>query len=211
VHQFRAFSTIARVIAPDLRGHGASDRPRSGYTIDEFLTDLEFAMKELDVKKPLVLVGHSFGTAIAAQYAADHSGEVDKLVLINPAADFSLRLWARLLLSVPDLLFDAGLKIVNSIRKSFMAPSYVAKTCYRHALRTWRGDQVLSRVRAPTLVITPQFDPLFPQRHVMRVASLISNAEHVTIAAATHMLILTHPTEVNEAILQFLEGRTFVA
>jgi pimeloyl-ACP methyl ester carboxylesterase len=211
IHQLRFFAESARVIALDLRGHGSSDQPRSRYTMGDLLGDLEIALEDRAVKKPLVLVGHSFGTAIAAQYAAEHADQIDKLVLINPAADFSLRLWARLLLSVPDVLFDGGLRIVNSIRPAFMAPSYVAKTCYRHALRTWSGDQVLSRVRAPTLVITPQFDPLFPQRHVMRVASLISNVEHVTIAAATHMLILTHPTEVNEAILQFLEGRTFVA
>jgi pimeloyl-ACP methyl ester carboxylesterase len=211
IHQLRFFAESARVIALDLRGHGSSDQPRSRYTMGDLLGDLEIALEDRAVKKPLVLVGHSFGTAIAAQYAAEHADQIDKLVLINPAADFSLRLWARLLLSVPDVLFDGGLRIVNSIRPAFMAPSYVAKTCYRNSLRLWRGDQILPRMQTPTLVITPRCDPIFPPRHVARVASLIPNAKELTISADSHMLILTHPTEVNEAILQFLEGRTFVA
>ena len=57
-----------RVTAYDLRGHGASDVPASGYTSADMAQDLHDLYSELKLG-PAVLVGHSFG-AVVAMHAA---------------------------------------------------------------------------------------------------------------------------------------------
>src|SRR5512138_2779057 len=60
-YQLQHASLENRVIAIDLRGHGLSDAPASGYTIDQLIADLETALTLLKVKGKFILVGHSFG------------------------------------------------------------------------------------------------------------------------------------------------------
>jgi len=55
-------------MALDLRGHGLSDKPARGYEVDHLLADFESVPDVLKVKGKIVLVGHSFGGAIATEY-----------------------------------------------------------------------------------------------------------------------------------------------
>jgi pimeloyl-ACP methyl ester carboxylesterase len=63
------FSRNARVISVDLRGHGSSDKPKTGYAIPEFADDLAWMCEQLNLKNPLI-VGHSLGGAISLEMAA---------------------------------------------------------------------------------------------------------------------------------------------
>src|ERR671938_233026 len=49
-----------RILTYDLRGHGHSDVPPSGYSADDMATDLEQLLDELGIG-PVSLVGHSYG------------------------------------------------------------------------------------------------------------------------------------------------------
>lgn len=74
-----------RVIAIDLLGFGESPVPDGAeYTIDEHTAALTRTLHALRLREPFVLVGHSMGALIAGRYAAIHSDEVAKLVLISP-------------------------------------------------------------------------------------------------------------------------------
>ena len=64
-YQLYKFALKNRVIALDMRGHGLSDKPSTGYDMARIQLDLETALDLLKVSKPIVLVGHSFGGAIA--------------------------------------------------------------------------------------------------------------------------------------------------
>lgn len=57
------------VIMYDLRGHGRSTRPSTGYRLADFLADLELLLDALEVHSPVHLVGNSFGGTIAFGYA----------------------------------------------------------------------------------------------------------------------------------------------
>ncbi|GAB4397776.1 MAG: hypothetical protein OHK0052_20380 [Anaerolineales bacterium] len=57
------------VYAPDLRGHGLTDSPESAYTFDEITQDLAALLNLWNVRAPL-LVGHSWGAAVAVAFAA---------------------------------------------------------------------------------------------------------------------------------------------
>src|SRR5512147_2835788 len=90
-YQLQKFSMENRVIALDMRGHGLSDRPASGYSMDQALTDIETALTLLKVKGKFVLVGHSFGGAWATEYALKHPDRVERLILIATAGEFKLQ------------------------------------------------------------------------------------------------------------------------
>src|SRR5438128_12473145 len=73
LYQLRFFGQSMHVIAPDLRGHGLSDDPVGlPYTMDSFVQDLETILDALQIQEPVHLIGHSFGGAIAAEYATRH-------------------------------------------------------------------------------------------------------------------------------------------
>jgi pimeloyl-ACP methyl ester carboxylesterase len=72
----------ARVIAPDLLGHGGSDAPGSGdYSPAGHATWLRDLLRALDVDRATI-VGHSFGGGVALQYAHQYPERVERLVLV---------------------------------------------------------------------------------------------------------------------------------
>lgn len=71
------------IVTVDMRGHGQSDAPESGYSIDDRLTDISAVVDHLGLADP-VLVGHSMGATTAGWYAARHSERVRGVVLVDP-------------------------------------------------------------------------------------------------------------------------------
>ena len=73
-----------RVIAPDLLGHGASDKPPctpDTYSLDGFATSLRALLVALDIPRA-TLVGHSLGGAIAMHFAYHYPSLTERLVLV---------------------------------------------------------------------------------------------------------------------------------
>lgn len=73
-----------RVIAVDMRGHGASDRPSSTYTIKELAEDIGKLAAKLDLKG-ITLVGSSVGNQVAVSFAAANPDRVAGLILSDPS------------------------------------------------------------------------------------------------------------------------------
>jgi len=72
-----------RAVALDLRGHGQSDRPRSGtYSVPAFAEDISAVVDGVGLKR-FVLVGHSMGGSAAIAYAGEHPDRVASLVLVG--------------------------------------------------------------------------------------------------------------------------------
>src|SRR5579864_4947331 len=67
---------VARVVLYDLRGHGWSERPRTGYSLAEMTADLRALLDELNETRPVYLVGNSFGGLLALAFARAHPGRV---------------------------------------------------------------------------------------------------------------------------------------
>jgi pimeloyl-ACP methyl ester carboxylesterase len=59
-------------LAPDLRGHGLTDRPDGDYGFEAFYRDLAAFITASELERP-VLVGHSWGALLALDYAARRS------------------------------------------------------------------------------------------------------------------------------------------
>ena len=73
-----------RVTTYDLRGHGRSDAPRSGYTTGDMAEDLCGLMDALNVG-PARIVGHSWGADVVLHFALLHPERASQLVLIEAA------------------------------------------------------------------------------------------------------------------------------
>src|ERR1700712_2639839 len=71
-----------RVIAPDLLGHGLSDKPRGDYSVGAFAVLLRDLLDTLGVPKATI-VGHSLGGGIAMQFAHQHRDYCQRLILIS--------------------------------------------------------------------------------------------------------------------------------
>lgn len=72
-----------QIVAPDLRGHGESSKPDSGYSSAEIIADLEALMAHLSWNQAHVL-GHSWGGKLAAICATHHPQRFRSLVLVDP-------------------------------------------------------------------------------------------------------------------------------
>jgi len=69
-----------RLIAPDLRGRGDSDKPEGPYGIEVHARDMELLLNALNIDK-VVYIGQSLGAIIGLQFTANNPGRVLKLVL----------------------------------------------------------------------------------------------------------------------------------
>lgn len=82
----RALESSLQLVYLDQRGSGRSERPWTGaYSIPAMVEDIEALRKQLGVAK-LALMGHSFGGALALEYAAAYPQHVSKLVLVSAAS-----------------------------------------------------------------------------------------------------------------------------
>lgn len=216
-----------RVIAPDLPGFGESERPvnypytREGYaeTVCDLLAGLEISRAHV--------VGHSMGGAIALVLAADHPERVDKLAVINTVSyPFELPLKGRLpLLPIVGPLvfkylynrplfhdyfkrnvFAPGFKYdratVDAYYRAFDPPD-AREAAYR-VLQSMTDLSSLgpkiAKVRAPTLIVWGELDPMFPVSFGARLAREIPNARLETLPGCGH----APPEEMPERTVDIL-------
>src|SRR6185369_396766 len=78
-----AIAKRARVLLYDLRGHGRSEQPPSGYTIDDMVDDLRGLVDAEAADQPVVVVGHSFGGHVALRFALRHRDRTAALILLE--------------------------------------------------------------------------------------------------------------------------------
>lgn len=67
----------------DLRGHGRSEVPKTGYAVVDHVADLRALLAAWEIDEPVHLVGNSFGAVVALTYAHLHPGRVASLVLVE--------------------------------------------------------------------------------------------------------------------------------
>lgn len=71
------------VIAPDMLGHGLSDRPRADYSVSAFANGVRDLLCYLGIDHASV-VGHSLGGGVAGQFAYQYPDMVERLVFVAP-------------------------------------------------------------------------------------------------------------------------------
>jgi pimeloyl-ACP methyl ester carboxylesterase len=71
------------VIAPDLLGHGKSDKPRADYSLGGYANGMRDLLTVLGIDK-VTVVGHSFGGGVAMQFGYQFPERTERMVLVAP-------------------------------------------------------------------------------------------------------------------------------
>jgi 3-oxoadipate enol-lactonase len=214
----------ARVIAPDLRGFGASEAgPAGPLTMDRHADDLVGLLDALRVREPVVYVGLSMGGYIGFALWRRHPERVGAFVLADtrasadtPAARNDRQRIALLAeeLDSPQPAIDAMLpRLFSPHLRAGSLPEHLvrgmmASTSPRAVADGQRGmaerpdsSSTLPSIGVPTLVIVGEHDVLTPPDEARLIAEGVPGARLVTIDQAGHMSNLENPEAFNEALL----------
>ncbi|MBA3646412.1 MAG: alpha/beta hydrolase [Gemmatimonadaceae bacterium] len=213
-----------RVIAVDLIGFGHSDKPPFDYRPETLVDFLSGFLNALHVERP-TLVGNSLGGWVAALYALEHRGAVEKLVLVDAggyrfdSAMMSPRMKQALRLSTrDDYRFFSSLTFYDkkySPTEAFLdyAMSERVKrgdgyTIGKLADALLRNDDVLDNrlgaVDAPTLLVWGRYDKLVPLAVAHRFQRDIKNTRLVLLDNCGHVPQVECPAALNAALIGFL-------
>ncbi|NCR53952.1 MAG: alpha/beta hydrolase [Microcystis aeruginosa L211-07] len=88
-------SSNYQVIAPDLRGHGESGKPATGYHFQDYIGDLRALMNHLGWTQAHIL-GHSWSAKIAAIWATQQPEVFKSLILVDPFFIDKMPSWIRI-------------------------------------------------------------------------------------------------------------------
>jgi pimeloyl-ACP methyl ester carboxylesterase len=175
----RLFGPLAadhRAIAFDRPGHGLSQRPKQGDTTVEVQARLlHDALKQLHVERPII-VGHSWGGALALVYAINYPQEVAGVVLVAPAV-YESQDATSLLTQLPavPVIGDAvnsvftplfGASLVRSELKKAFSPDPVPKNYLRSVLFEWtrpKKVKAYSQDDASLNDSLKKFSPRYPE------------------------------------------------
>ena len=88
-------SSNYQVIAPDLRGHGESGKPATGYHFHDYIGDLRALINHLGWTQAHIL-GHSWSAKIAAIWATQQPEVFKSLILVDPFFIDKMPSWMRI-------------------------------------------------------------------------------------------------------------------
>ena len=222
--QLRAFSDRYRVIAPDLRGFGRSQRAEP-LSIEQFASDILLILDEAGVRR-FHLLGFSLGGAVALQIAAVAKERICRLVLVNTLPSFRpknlrkrMELWTRLLVVrfigmetmgrlIGARLFpdegQAGLRKIfierysRNDRKSYLS-------VLAHA-PLWSVEHLLPELDIPTLLISAELDyeNILPHAEKKAFIEKMPNARMVVVPGSRHATPIDSTETFNGLVESFL-------
>lgn len=223
--QLPALADHYRVLTYDVRGHGASSKPRGPYSVTQFASDLALLLERLE-HRPAHVVGISMGGMIAFQLAVDRPDLVRSLVIVNsgPALVPSnpaehLAVWSRIAIAklrgptamgavLAPRLFPSPNQ--GRLRRQFIERwAENDKDAYYAALRAIIGWSVLDRVReipCPVLVVAADHD-YTPVSAKEAYLPLIPGATLKVIPDARHATPIERPEAFNTVLREFLDAQ----
>ncbi|MCX6029582.1 MAG: alpha/beta fold hydrolase [Chloroflexi bacterium] len=221
--QLAALARTMRVIAPDLRGHGASAAPAGPFTMDQHADDLAALLDHLKVRQAVV-AGLSMGGYVAFAFWRRHKERVQALALLDTraepdsvvakanrdvaaarvqevgAAAYSREMLPRLL--APASQADEQISGAALMMEAQSVAGFVGDL---RSLRD-RADSrpILPTITVPTLVLVGEADALTPPTDAQTMVAAIPDARLAVIPQAGHLSPLENPKAVNAALREFV-------
>lgn len=201
-----------RVLAPDLRGAGLSEKPPAPFSLDDCADDLAALLEALGITRCDV-IGAALGCYVGLRLALRHPAMVRRLMVCAVAPDIS-EVAARYVRERAALVRAQGMRVSvdASLGNSFPDSHAALRTAYRAA---WLGNDpagyaALSlalaqcgvtaadwgQVRCPVLVASGAGDFLWPPEIGRGVATAIAGARFEVLHRAGHFPHLQAPEDV---------------
>jgi pimeloyl-ACP methyl ester carboxylesterase len=220
-----ALAEVARVVTPDLRGFGGSDKPAAGYGMTELADDVAALAGALGLER-LVLGGHSMGGYVALRVAAALGDRLAGLILVDTRADAdSEEAAARRTAALAAIDRDGGVRYLDGFVPNLLSPAtreraprllaelraiaaavpdHVLAGCQRAMLERPDSRELLPRLDLPVLVVVGEDDTITPPDVARATAAALPRATLAMIPGAGHTPTVERPIPTAEAIVGFL-------
>jgi len=214
-----------RVVAPDLRGYGASPAAAGCTTLDVFALDIAGLLDRLGIDR-FVLGGLSMGGQIVMEFYRLFPHRIRGLLLADTSPVGETDEGRRRRYETADRLLGEGMgPYADEVLPGMIAPYNVdaRPEVARQVLAMMRGTspagaaaalrgraerrdytEMLASVTVPTLVVVGRDDEFTPVAEAEQTAGRIPNAQLVIIDGAGHLPNLERPDEFNDALAEFL-------
>lgn len=225
--QVDGLQDAARVLAPDLRGHGDSGATPGVYTMDLLADDLKAFLDGVGITQPVTLCGLSMGGYVTFAFYRRYPERVENLILTatRAAADTPevkanrSQAMQRARLEGIEAIIDGMLPRLVTAQTAARHPELVdeLRAIMRHtSLEAVLGDlegmreradstSTLEQIRVPTLVIHGAQDVIVPLAEAQAMQAAIPGAQLVVIENAGHLPNLEQTEAFNRAIQDFIE------
>jgi 2-hydroxy-6-oxonona-2,4-dienedioate hydrolase len=195
------------VYAPDLPGFGLSAPLGVRPTVRRLADAFEAWLDAAGLQVPHAFVANSFGCQLVADFAARRPERVARLVLVGPTVDRQARSLGR----------QAARLALDSVREPVGLLALETVDYVQHIRKSGVGGFVemirdsveanLSRVRAPTLVVRGDRDPIVPRSWAEEVAAILPRGSLVEVSGAAHAVNYNAPDALTRLTLEFLHER----
>ena len=225
--QAPVFAERYRVVIPELRGHGRSEKPPGPYSMALFASDIAALIRALNIA-PVHVVGLSLGGFVACQLVVDHGDLVRSLVLVNSAPglprhslqDRARLAWNLLLRRLIVRLF--GMRTLARVLGRSLFPGADQAELKRTFIERWEENQPdaylaslaavsdwgiedhLDAIRCPVCVIAGEQD-FIPLAYKKTYTRKLPNAELMVIPDSGHLTPLDHSEQFNRTLMAFLQ------
>lgn len=171
------------IYAPDLRGHGKSEKKPGAYRYRDYFQDLERFMGAL-VAEPAVLFGHSMGGVISIMYAAAHPEKTRALIIGDSPMNFK------------DSQFQKQISY------------HYLRAIYEDMSKGYETEELLPRIRCPVLLLraSPKKEGHIPDADLNKAKALIMNLHTVQYEDVGHDLHKAKPFRILDDVTRFLES-----
>lgn len=216
-----------RVISYHRRGFAGSTRARDPFTMGQQAADGRALLRHLGIPWAHI-AGHSYGAAIAIQWALDAPAEVQSLALLEPPLFASIPSGSTFWEGVASVraMYERGDKVgaIDAFIAGVAGPEYrqvidevlpsgafeLAVTdldtfqVELPALQRWHFTaEEATRIRQPVLsVVGSETAPIFSEGHAL-VTQWMPYAEALVVPQATHALQLMNPSGVADGLARF--------
>jgi 3-oxoadipate enol-lactonase len=215
----------ARVITPDLRGFGASDKPVGDYSMASLAEDVARLCDVLGLDR-IVLGGHSMGGYVALRFAAACRDRLAGLILVDSRAEAdSPEGRAKRGAAIERIERDGGAGFLDEFVPNLIAtatrersprflaelraiaaavPDHVLIGCLRGLMERPDSFPLLPSLDVPALLIVGADDVITPPSAAQAMAAALPRATVTMIPGAGHTPSVERPLPTAEAIIAFL-------
>ncbi|MFB6813926.1 alpha/beta fold hydrolase [Streptomyces sp. NPDC056347] len=200
------------VVMYDLRGHGRSDRPRTGYRLEAFVDDLAALLDGLGITDRVHLVGNSFGGTVAAGFAAWYPDRVATITMIEsepPVAVWNEHMKAGLADAKEHLVLEESISWIaahhgaHTARLSRNAGRILRTTTLAEDVPLSRTiDDDLSALACPLLAVFGDESGLSAQ--VPDLEERVAGCRTVVLPEQGHSVLVEQPAVTRDLVLGWI-------